>query len=347
MLPALLLVCLVSPSSGLQDLQQTPALPKVAGPTASPGLGGDGEPLVPGQLPPATTPLAQERFAKLNRSTWFGDKAPKPLNSFMVTFDARVRTTSTGTNDMRTTFMYLEEGRGFVRGIFLKSGRESVRGPDGDWLLDGTELLDLSEHSNRESRREHERWLALARNFATLSSPGALRMKSLEALDAQVVDGEVTIGEALPIQFPTAAHAKSASQLEWLVMTTPDFDLLSAQGKGSPLRRVRLGLDPKTGLVRFALVESLGAIEVMTGRNAPILVEIKGWITLGNRLLPKQMLVHRSVFLQGPKNPLNPIAPATRLRFEERPGVDLFLVKNLSHPDAHLTPGNFAKPTPR
>ena len=79
----------------------------------------------------------------------------------------------------------------------------------------------------------------------------------------------------------------------------------------------------------------------------PILVEIPAWISLGQRLLPKQVLVHRSFLAVGPQDPTAPIVPPTRLSFEELPGVDLFLVESESQPDMKLTPGDFARPVPR
>ena len=347
MLFALLMIALASPGLPLKGVHQDPVLPEInsIGPKTLPGA--DVKALVRGQLPKNTSDEAKQRFTQMTRSTWSGEKAPEGLRSFMVTFDARVRATSTGSNDMRTTFLYLEEGRGFVRGFFPKSGRVSVRGPEGDWLLDGKEVLDLSDHSNRESRREHERWLALARNFATLSSPSDLRMGLLQSVKAEGQGRELKIGEALPVQFPTLAQAERARGLEWLLMTTPDFNLLASNGPSAALRQVRLGLDAASGRVRFALIEGSGGPQRPQAATDPILVEIPAWISLGQRLLPKQILVHRSFLAVGPQDPTAPIVPPTRLSFEELPGVDLFLVESESQPDMELTPGDFARPVPR
>lgn len=345
MLSSLLLCSLLCPGLGPQDGDQDPVLPRITDDSQEVPLGTESLQLERGEIPTGTSDLARQRFEKLSCSTWTGDTAPARLHSFMVTFDARVRAISSGSNDLRTTFLYLEEGRGYVRGIFPKSRRESVRGPEGDWLLDGEELLDLSDHSNLESRREHQRWLALARNFATLASPGNLRLGHLQTAQVEGQGRELKIGQALPIQFPSSGHAKRARQLDWLQLTTPDFDLLASKGSRTALRQVRLGLDPKNGLVRFALIEALEANTPQAA--APILVEIPSWITIDQRLLPKQLLVHRSPATEKPEDPGLPVPKPTRLTFEELPGVDLFLVMDQTKMDVNLSAADFARPGPR
>ena len=345
MLSSLLLCSLLCPGLGPQDGDQDPVLPRITDDSQETPLGAESQQLKRGKIPAGTSDLARQRFERLSSSTWTGEKAPARLRSFMVTFDARVRATSSGSNDLRTTFLYLEEGRGYVRGIFPKSRRESVRGPDGDWLLDGEELLDLSDHSNLESRREHQRWLALARNFATLASPGNLRLGHLQTAQVEGQGQELKIGEGLPIQFPSGGHAKRARQLDWLQLTTPDFDLLASKGSRMSLRQVRLGLDPKDGRVRFALVEPLDAKAHPT--TAPILVEIPSWITIDQRLLPKQLLVHRRPTAAPPQDQGLPNADPAHLVFEKLPGVDLFLVMGQTKMDVNLSAADFAQPGPR
>ena len=121
---------------------------------AAPLVDVNGRPLEAGVLPEGTSAAAQERMQRLFAGTWLGEGAPRPMGAFVVTFDARVRQqVEGGSTDVRTRFLFKEEGRGWIRGEFPRSGRASGPGPEGDWLLDGDEVVDLSDFSNAESRR--------------------------------------------------------------------------------------------------------------------------------------------------------------------------------------------------
>ncbi|MDA0948922.1 MAG: hypothetical protein O2799_10390, partial [Planctomycetota bacterium] len=230
---------------------------------------------------------------------------------------------------------------GWIRGEFPRSGRASVRGPEGDWLLDGDEVVDLSDFSNAESRREHERWLAIARNFAALSAPSSLRVARAETRTAAPQEGDtrsLRFDERV-VRLPTARQVRRGLELAWIEVESPDFDLVEGSDGRRGLRRVLLGLTPDTGRPELVLVEPL-ARPAWDDEAAPraAWVEVKGWEELGERRLPKQLLVHRE---------LPPSGPAQPQTFEGRAGVDLYLVPSQPRPDADLEAGDFGKPVPR
>ena len=322
--------------------QDGPRLPTVAPAEAEALVDVNGAPLVPGRLPEGTTAPARERMDRLFAATWTGEGAPLPMAAFVVTFDARVRQElEGGTSDLRTRFLFKEEGRGWIRGEFPRSGRASVRGPEGDWLLDGDEVVDLSDFSNAESRREHERWLAVARNFAALSAPSSLRVARVAAPSVAPQEGDtrsLLIAE-LPVRLPTAPLVRRGLELSWLELESPDFDLVEGSRGVRGLRRVLLGLDPATGRVELARIapRERGAWDDPEAPRAAW-VQVKGWEELGSRCLPKQLLVHRELPATGPAQPE---------RFESRAGVDLYLVPSQTRPDAELEAEDFGRPTPR
>ena len=319
-----------------------PQLPVVAPEAAQPLVDVNGRPLEPGVLPEGTSAAAQERMQRLFAGTWLGEGAPRPMGAFVVTFDARVRQqVEGGSTDVRTRFLFKEEGRGWIRGEFPRSGRASVRGPQGDWLLDGDEVVDLSDFSNAESRREHERWLAIARNFAALSAPTSMRVARAEARTAEPQEGDtrsLRFGERV-LRLPTARQVRRGLELAWIELESPDFDLVEGSGGARGLRRVLLGLTPDTGRPELVLVEPLTR-PAWDDEAAPraAWVEVKGWEELGDRRLPKQLLVHRE---------LPPTGPAQPQTFEGRAGVDLYLVPSQTRPDADLVAADFGKPAPR
>ena len=326
--------------SGTQ--QDGPRLPTVTPAQPEALVDVNGAPLVPGQLPEGTAAPARERMDQLFAATWIGEGAPLPMAAFVVTFDARVRQElEGGTSDLRTRFLFREEGRGWIRGEFPRSGRASVRGPEGDWLLDGDEVVDLSDFSNAESRREHERWLAVARNFAALSAPSSLRVARVDAPSVAPQEGDtrsLLIGDR-PVRLPTAPLVRRGLELVWLELESPDFDLVEGSRGVRGLRRVLLGLDPATGRVELARIapRERGPWDDPEAPRAAW-VQVKGWEELGSRRLPKQLLVHRELPATGPAQPE---------RFESRAGVDLYLVPSQTRPDAELEAADFGRPTPR
>lgn len=351
------LVLAMAPLQGTDDPPR-PKLPNVVErPQATQLLNVDGAPLVAGALPESTSAEARALCARLFSSTWTGEGLAPPMRAFVVTFDARVRAqVEGGATDVRMRFQFLEEGRGWIRGVFPRTGRESVRGPEGDWLKDGDEVLDLSDHSNAESRREHERWLALARNFAVLSSPTTLRIvEARAAASVTLEDGELRVAN-LRIPLPNGKLGALAQNLEWLVIRSPEFDLLESAESTRSLKQVALGLDPDSGAVRLAhLAQDPGAAgaapevtEEGSEQGAPpegtsgeeagnsLWVEVRGWSASGSRRLPKQLLVHR----EAPRSPARP-----GLRYEDRAGIDLFLIESGTFADANLRADDFARPT--
>ena len=126
--------------------------------------------------------------------------------------------------------------------------------PEGDRLLDGDEVVDLSDFSNAESRREHERWLAVARNFAALSAPSSLRVARAAAPSAAPRKGtRASPDRRAPVRLPTALLVRRGLELSWLELEVPTSTREGSRGVRG-LRRVLLGLDPATGRVELARI---------------------------------------------------------------------------------------------
>ena len=131
--------------------------------------------------------------------------------------------------------------------------RELGRDEDGYWLRDPKDLdrdgnarvvrLDGREYAT--DRRQIDDVLALSESFRAFADPSALRLTKL-ALSTP------------PLSEVPEEGARFGAQLLWLELESPDFHLPGAPRlgpSGRPLSAwVRLGLDPKTNLVRQALV---------------------------------------------------------------------------------------------
>ena len=134
------LTLLTPPLSGLLASQDSPQQDRPVPPVlkAPPILASDGEPAVPGRIPSDVTPKALERWKELLQSTRVQGSAPRPIQSFSMGFDIRVRKQGEAgypTKEERATFDYQDEGGGYVRGTFAQSGRVMLRGPKGDLSL--------------------------------------------------------------------------------------------------------------------------------------------------------------------------------------------------------------------
>ena len=82
MLFALLMIALASPGLPLKGVHQDPVLPEInsIGPKTFPAA--DVKALVRGQLPKNTSDEAKQRFTRMTRSTWSGEKAPRGSTLF-------------------------------------------------------------------------------------------------------------------------------------------------------------------------------------------------------------------------------------------------------------------------
>lgn len=250
--------------------------------------------LVPGALPAQATPEAVAAWRKVVRATHAGEEAPLPVEAFDLTFDLRVRRETQRNDGKDLRFRYLAPG--FVRAT-LQSGREHVRGPEGDYLVDGAQKKRLTPtRENQEDRRQIDEELAIARNFVALSDPGHLRLATLALL------------ESPPAGIPPAL-AERAQGLRWLAVSSPDFRLFqSDEEPGSPqLYLARLGVEPESGRLVLAQVGR----DLRRPDERALLIDLRNTKPLDGWMLPHRIDV-RAWDLE-------------QQRFEERASLELAL----------------------
>jgi hypothetical protein len=249
--------------------------------------------LVPGALPAKASHEARALWRRVVDATRAAGESPPPVSAFDLAFDLRTR--REGRNDARLRFRYLE--RGFVRAT-LESGREHLRGPQGDFLIDGEQKLALADtRENEEDRRQIEEELAIARNFVALTDPGRLRVASLARLDAP------------PTGMPPEL-AQQAAALEWLEVSSPDFRLFKGEpGGATPLYLARLGVERASG--RLALAQIGRDLRRPRPDERALLVDLRAPKRLDGWMIPHEIYVRTFDEELG--------------RFEERPALELGL----------------------
>ncbi len=340
MLAALLIaVSTTLPVPCFQDKTPLPNKPSRApvqapGPRAHKWMAIDGKEATPGRIPEGTSKgalklwnevLAASRIQKAEGST-------PPVHSFDLTFDAEIRTKPGTASVIETVrFRFLDKGKGFLSAAFLtkdrKVKRQTIRGSKGDHLHDGKEWTSLQGREDQESRRELDRWVAIARNFVALTQPAAVRIMGLKELSplAAPADGaapteelRIEFGEGRFISAPNARAMQAAKTLRWLEVTSPDFQLFdsgSRPANAEPLAyRALLGLD-SGGRIRLAQFheDNGGAVRV----QGALFVEVSKWKELSNGyVLPGKIDTYRSDATRGHGS------------FEVQPALDLWLLKS-------------------
>ena len=215
----------------------------------------------------------------------------EPIRAFDLSFWMRHRSQDgRQQNDTDARFRFLMPG--FAR-VQLESGREHVRGPRGDFLVDGEEVLSLTARTHVEDRRQLDETVAIARNFLSVADPARLRIVRLARAATP------------PFGLPETMQER-ASALVWLEVTSPDFHLARRADNGSnerssnerrdarrqpALYRASLGLDPKDHRIVFAVIQEEIA-------NAPTLspstmfVELSAHRDLDGFRIPHSVHVH-------------------------------------------------------
>ena len=281
--------------------------------------------LVPGAIPPATTAEARAAWkAMCDASTAPGGGAA-PVRAFDLLVDVRYfgslstpgaapGTASRGSNDFVAQFRFLAPS--CVRVKIVEGSREVWRGPDGDWLDDGTrhERIRLFGRAYQEDRRQLDQWQSIAKDFVGLTDPKSLRIAKLETLPGP------------PASLPEKLAARGG-QLAWVRVTSPDFRLVDAPT--DRLFRAALGRDPKSGWVELALIEEdLPSPEL---RPTAALLELKQPKPLEGLVVPQNILVHS-------------VDPAKRpVAFADVAGMDLYLRIPGSTLRASFVPQDFAQ----
>ena len=325
---------------GAQD-RPGPPIPNLPQIGSQPILAVDGQPVAPGRLPAGTSDQAKQWWNALLGANKSKDREGPiaPIKSFDMSFNARVRQKN-ASNDLDVRFLFLEEGRGYLKAIMTQSNRQSMRGPDGDWLFDKNQWTAIGGREDRESVRELDRWVAISRNFIALTQAKGIRLVELRALQAVPNEANPLRLDfpAGPERLPTAVVLPSKKQLEraqglrWLEVTSPDFGLYDTGREAAPrtarIFRGTLGLNA-AGEVILAQFE-----ELHQGRALPqgaLFVEVKEWVPRpSGYVLPRQMWAFRQV------------AP---MRFEANASTDLFLKAKLSRINpVQLSSANFKRP---
>lgn len=276
---------------------------------AAPLLASDGEPVSPGRIPSDTTPESLALWQDIVAATRVNDSNPPPIDSFKLTFDVDSRHDS-GKNDV-TLQLTFQNQPGYLRTVMERSRRVQLRGPKGDWLVDKDETIDLTRgRENRESRRNMDQWISIARNFVTLTNPSRVRIQSLRQ------------AEPPPTMLPTSV-ASDLEGLAWIEVASPDFMVVptgsSSQPRDAqtPVYKALIGLRRATGTIDYVLLRDGNAANIRQAR----LMRYSKWQAVDGYRLPHNMLVY--------------LIDDSRLgvRFLENASYDLYL-----HRGARLNP---------
>lgn len=293
----------------------------------APALGGDDLPLEPGALPADASKEARAAWLAAVERSAQGDA----VRSFRLHFYLRQRSAGQlQTNDLELDFSYLVPG---LLRAELETGRTHLRGPAGDFLIDGKELVPLVGREGAEDRKQIEEMASLARNFVALSNPRNLRIRDLAILPTAPAS--------------LAGHARSVGAgLDWLRVSSPDF-FLPAAAPGIPaasetIYTVDLGLDPVSHTIRYALVR-----EELLGDGPlapPLLVRLDQHADRDGFWVPHRIELYA---LEG--TALGEIAPAgvpaSGARFAARATSELTLKRSRGSLRAGLSPDDFRPPS--
>jgi hypothetical protein len=268
----LALACLGAPA---QDA------PAPAHPADAPAetLAASAETFVPGQLPASTAPAARQAWEALLAAVLpAGD--PAPVEAFDLRFDARIASGERQTNDVSGRYRF--RAPGYVRTLLEESGRETMRGPDGDWLVfKNGRKVPLEGRDYELDVEELDRAINVAQTFCALTDPRTLRIARLELLPAP----PSTIPDSL---------APRAAELQWLLLETPDLAPASADAAARPagaLQRLELGLDRAQRLPSLAVVRpsELGPEAVESAQ----LLDLQNFKPLDGFRVPHTVLTYR------------------------------------------------------
>lgn len=276
-------------------LEQLP--PRLEAERRGPLLAVDGAPVEPGRIPAEVSEEARELWRAIHQATVVGDDAPARVSSFSLTFDV-VSRHDNGKNDLTIDVLFQDRPRmDWMRTLLHRSGRVQLRGPGGDFLLENEQISSLAGRENEQSRRDMDRWIAVANHFLTLVNAGKVRLVDLELVDSPV--------DRLP-----ASVGSQIEGLRWLEVTSPDFHLYPVPAEsGEPVMRATLGVR-EDGRVMMTLIEDTD------DRNAgwSRLVTHERWAEVSGRRMPKTMYVYR----------IDPLRGA----FYERPVMELTLYRD-------------------
>lgn len=233
----------------------------------------------PAPIPaPTTDAAAQAAWDALAQATL----DEKPVTAFDLAFHMRLRPDDIQSNDLAARYRFLAPD--FIRAT-LESGREHLRGPTGDYLIDGKEILKLVGREATQDRQQLDETIGIARNFLALTDPSRLKPTSVQPA--------ATPEHLLPLDL--IEHAKT---LRWIAITTKGFHLLASP---TPLpegahrsQHALLGLDPTTPTLRLALIieDTLSAENTPIARPTHVLLDLRRTAALDNFQVPRHLRVH-------------------------------------------------------
>ena len=185
--------------------------------------------------------------ASSGRALWDGlvaaatGKAEGRVQAFQLDFDATRYSGDKQSNDISARYSYLAPG--WVR-MLLKSGRERLRGPEGDYLIDKSGVHRLVGRDFKQDIVELDESVTVARTFAHLTDPRGVEIERFERLDQAPQGLPPRTGEL-------------AAGLDWVRIWSRDFRGPRASGDApdqSPPDRIDLGLERATLLPRLAIL---------------------------------------------------------------------------------------------
>jgi hypothetical protein len=219
---------------------------------------------------PAVDPAARALWDAIVAAA--AGKSSARATAFVLDFDATRYSGEKQSNDVSATYSYLDPG--WVR-MVLVSGRQRLRGPDGDWLIDKAGAVRLVGRDFKQDIAELDETVAVARTFAHLTDPRGLRLESLARMAAP------------PPGLPEELRAK-APALDWLRLESRDFRSPPVARAGRPAEAARLdvlelGVERTTRVPRMAVLTDPGAPQ-----NA-IALELNGSVEVDGFRVPERI----------------------------------------------------------
>jgi hypothetical protein len=244
----------------------------------------------------------------------------RPVTALDLRFELLTRGDQ-GSNELKPRVRWLADSR--IR-IELASGRELGRGRDGDWLLDGNEVVRFRGREYAEDRRQIDEFLTIVQDFVALTQPAKLDVENL------------TLADAVELEFPKHHPLDKPSlreRLVWLRFESGDLVLPGAGAWAGALgekQRVLVAIDSANHLPAMALIVD------GKGERAPMLLALSETRALDDLRVPHRVHVY----------PVRPAVERNRTRWivAEKPSQEFYLIGGTLR--ARLTEEDFALPNP-
>ena len=253
---------------------------------------------------PENDAVAKASWEALAKATF----AKEPATAFDLNFHLRIRPDDIQSNDLTAHYRFLSPG--FVRAT-LESGREHLRGPKGDYLIDGEESVKLVGREAAEDKKQIDETVGVARNFLALTDPARLKPSSIQP------------GVSPEGLLPEELHER-ARALNWINISTNGFHLLSSTEKlpegARRTQQALLGISPETSTLALAVVleETFGADGVRLRAPQHILLDLRSTTALDNFQVPRHLRMHQLI-------PKQKLAAQSPMKFRAKPTFELWL----------------------